>query len=219
MGFGIRGRPQLGRLTVLSSQSSSRPSANVRWRTYVRLILFAGLNDWQTVTTSPLQIYALIKVPTAYKEYKLEYGLGDDPADWELLYLGGPQSDQPQFLMDWDLNTVRSGGVTLRIYLTSDHDTYAVRKLHLNLQVPTPTATPTVTPTQTPTPTRTPTITKTPTITNTPSATPSETPTPSPTATATLTLTSTIAPTITSTATVTGTLPTSTITVTATVTG
>ena len=183
------------------------------------LILFAGLNDWQTVTTSPLQIYALIKVPTPYKEYKLEYGLGDDPADWELLYLGGPQSDQPQFLMDWDLNTVRSGGVTLRIYLTSDHDTYAVRKLHLNLQVPTPTATPTVTPTQTPTPTRTPTITKTPTITNTPSATPSETPTPSPTATATLTLTSTIAPTITSTATVTGTLPTSTITVTATVTG
>ncbi len=161
------------------------------------LILFAGLNDWQTVTTSPLQIYALIKVPTAYKEYKLEYGVGDDPADWELLHLGGPQSDQPQFLMDWDLSTVRTGGVTLRIYLTSDHDTYAVRKLHLNLQVPTPTATPTVTPTLTPTPTRTPTITSTPTVTNTPTPTP--TPTETPTPTATFSPTASITPTFTST--------------------
>ncbi|MFA5836133.1 MAG: transglycosylase domain-containing protein [Bellilinea sp.] len=153
------------------------------------LILFAGLNDWQTVTTSPLQIYALIKVPTAYKDYKLEYGLGDDPADWELLYLGGPQSDQPQFLMDWDLNTVRAGGVTLRIYLTSDHDTYAVRKLHLNLQVPTPTATPTTTPTRTPTSTSTPTITNTPTLTPTPM--PTATPTPTATFSPTASLTST----------------------------
>jgi membrane peptidoglycan carboxypeptidase len=161
------------------------------------LILFAGLNDWQTVTTSPLQLYALIKVPTSFKDFRLDYGLGDDPADWETLYTGSAQSDQPQFLLDWDVSSVRMGGVTLRIYLTSDHDTYAVRKLHLNLQVPTPTITPTVTPTVTPTPTRTPTITRTPTASQTP--TPSPTPSPTETPTASLTHTSTVTATYTAT--------------------
>jgi len=160
------------------------------------LILFAGLNDWQTITTSPLQIYALIKVPTPFKDFHLDYGIGDDPVDWEVLYTGNAASDQPQFLIDWDVSKVRVGGVTLRIYLTSDHDTYAVRKLHLNLQVPTPTVTPTVTPTQTPTPTRTPTITNTPLPSATPTPTPTWTPTPTFTPTATSTASETPTPTV-----------------------
>lgn len=157
------------------------------------LLLFAGLNEYQTITSSPLEIYALIKVPGPFKEYKLEYGIGDDPAEWELLHLGGPQSDQPQFLTDWDVSQLPPGVVTLRLHLTSDRDTYAERKIHLNLQVPTPTVTPTSTPTVTPTPTRTPTITPTPTVTPTPTSTPTLTPTP--TATSTLTPTATNTPT------------------------
>jgi len=147
------------------------------------LLLFAGLNDYQTITSSPLAIYALIKIPSPYKEYKLEYGPGDDPSEWELLHLGGPQSDQPLFLTDWDVSKFQSGVVTLRLNLISDHDTYAIRKIRLNLQVPTPTVTPTSTPTVTPTPTRTPTVTPTPTQTLTPTPTATATPTPSPSTT------------------------------------
>ena len=167
------------------------------------LLLFAGLNEWQTINRSPLEIYALIKVPGPYKEYKLEYGTGDDPAEWELLHLGGPQSDQPQFLMDWDVSKLPAGTVTLRLYLISDRDTYAERKIHLNLQVPTPTITPTPSPTVTPTPTRTPTTTPTPTVTKTPTPTPTPTPTNTPTPPPTATPTATATPTDTQTATAT----------------
>ena len=145
------------------------------------LLLFAGLSENQTITQSPLAIYALIKVPDGYEEYRVEFGLGDDPAEWEVIYRGGPQSDQPQFLTDWDVRDIPSGRITLRIYLTSQRDTYAVRSIRLNLQVPTPTVTPTPTPTITPTPTQTATITPTPTVTPTP--TPTFTPTPTPTVT------------------------------------
>jgi penicillin-binding protein 1C len=144
------------------------------------LILFAGLSENQTITTNPLPIYALIKVPEPFREYRLEYGLGDDPADWEEIYHGNQQSDQPQFLTDWDLSQIPAGRVTLRIYLTSERDTYAERRIHLNLQVPTPTVTPTPTPTITPTPTRTPTATLTPTPSSTPTITPSPTETLTP---------------------------------------
>ncbi|MEW6180477.1 MAG: transglycosylase domain-containing protein [Chloroflexota bacterium] len=135
------------------------------------LILFAGLSENQTITRSPLEIYALIKVPEPYEDYRLEYGLGEDPAEWKELYRGGTQSDQPQFLTDWDLSDVPAGKVTLRIVLNSRRDTYAIRTIHLNIQVPTSTPTPTSTVTVTPTVTRTSTVTVTPTSTLTPTIT------------------------------------------------
>lgn len=149
------------------------------------LLLFAGLSEDQTITASPVQIYALIKVSGNYKDYRLEYGLGRDPGEWKEIFKGGPQSDQPQFLLDWDVSSLPAGDVTLRLTLNSDHDTYARRTLHLKLQVPTATPTPTASPTITPTITLTPTVTQTnppPTATATPSFTaspePSQTPTP-----------------------------------------
>jgi penicillin-binding protein 1C len=151
------------------------------------LLLFAGLSENQTINSSPLEIYALIRVPGEYDDYRLEYGLGDDPAEWEVIHRGGPQSDQPQFLTDWDLTEVPAGRVTLRIYLNGRRDNHAIRTIHLNIQVPTPTVTPTptatitATPTQTPTVTRTATITLTPTPTSTPTVTLTPTPTDTPT--------------------------------------
>jgi len=159
------------------------------------LILFAGLSENQTIDTNPLAIYALIKVPEPFNDYVLAYGLGDDPAEWKEIYVGNTQSDQPQFLTDWDVSEIPAGRVTLRIYLTSQRDTYAERRIHLNLQVPTPTVTPTPTLTPTGTPTSTPTVTKTPLPTSTPtttktplpSSTPTVTETPKPTNTPTAT--------------------------------
>ncbi len=137
------------------------------------LLLFAGLSEDQTITASPVQVYALVKVSGNYEDYRLEYGLGREPAEWKEIFKGGPQSDQPQFLTDWDVSSLPAGDVTLRLTLNSDHDTYARRTIHLKLQVPTPTATPTATATLTPTITQTPTVTQTsvPTVTATPTVT------------------------------------------------
>jgi len=137
------------------------------------LLLFSNLSEGQTITTSPLDIYALITVPEPFREFRLEYGPGDDPEEWRILATGNTSENQPRLLTTWDLREVPSGRITLRLYVESQRDTYAERRIHLNIQVPTPTPTPTLTPTQTPTATATPSATPTPMPTLTP--TPSET--------------------------------------------
>ena len=163
-------------------------------------ILFANLTDGQTILDNPIDIYALIKATDDFREYRLDYGLGTDPPEWKTL-IGGQteQHDPPVRIYSWDVSDITAGTVTLRIYLTSTEDTYAEKRIRLNLQVPTATPTITLTPTVTPTITATPTLTQTevptatPTETVVPAATktPTSTPTPSLTPTPTQTLTST----------------------------
>ncbi len=156
-------------------------------------ILFAGISDGQVITTSPLDIYALVNATDNYKKFRLEFGRGNDPVDWKVLVdSNSNRYTQPERIYTWDLEGVKAGTVTLRIYLTSTNGTYAERRIRLNIQVPTPTPTITPTPTQTSTPTQTPPPTSTPTETLTPTKTQqptaetpeptlTETPVPSPT--------------------------------------
>lgn len=140
-------------------------------------ILFAGISDGQTITTSPLDIYALVNATDDFKKYRLEYGVGDDPKDWKVLTESSKQNTQPERIYTWDLQGLKAGKVTLRIYLESTEDRFAERRIHLNLQVPTPTPTNTPTPTETPIPTETPLPTLTPTQTPTTPATKTPVPT------------------------------------------
>lgn len=141
-------------------------------------IRFAGLGDNQVVRSSPLDIYAVATAPQNFKDFRLEYGIGDNPVDWKVLIEGiTSQYSQPERIYTWDLKDIPTGGVTLRIYMSSTQDTYAERRLHLNILVPTATPTITPTPTSTGTPTTTPTVTQTPTPEQ-PTETPSATATP-----------------------------------------
>lgn len=174
-------------------------------------LVFVGLNDRQTITQNPLDLYAVVDASANFKSFYLEYGQGDNPPTWmRLVEEGGNKSSQPQKLLAWDLNSVESGIVTLRLFMKSDNNGYAEKLLRLNIQAPTQTATSTPTVTTTSTFTPTPTMTATPTSTNTPQAT--ETPTPTPTNTPTPSLTFTLTETATPPQTQTPTLtPTATI--------
>ena len=142
-------------------------------------ILFAGISDGQVITTSPLDIYALVDATDNYNEFRLEFGRGNDPAEWKkLVDSNSNRYPQPERIYTWDLKDVKAGTVTLRIYLTSSKGTYAERRIRLNIQVPTPTPTVTPTPTQTSTPTETPTPTLTPTLTPAETLQPTRTQTP-----------------------------------------
>ncbi len=163
-------------------------------------ILFAGLNDGQNITDNSLDIYAVVYASDNFKDYRLEWGKGDDPDNWHVLKDG--MTDQyrtPQNIYTWNMgdNVPLSGTVTLRLYVNSTKGTYAERRIHLNLSLPTPTptltASPTVTPTATVTPSRTPTNmpTWTPTPTNPPTKTPTPTDTTVPTIAAPVTPTAT----------------------------
>ncbi|MCE1252861.1 MAG: transglycosylase domain-containing protein [Anaerolineae bacterium] len=151
-------------------------------------IYFSNLTENQTISSSPLDIYAIANASANFSEFKIEYGQGDDPHDWKELAGGIKQMyDHPEKIYTWDLADVPSGKVTLRIYMKStEENRYAEKRVHLNIMVPTRTATQaptfTLTPTLTPvTPTNTsvpPTNTSVP-PTNTPvppTSTPSETP-------------------------------------------
>lgn len=139
-------------------------------------ILFVGLSDGQTVVTSPLDIYVVVKATANFKSFRLEWGRGDNPSEWNRLVDNiSNQYANPERIETWDLQEIPPGVVTLRIYLEStENDRFAERRIRLNLNVPTPTPTPTPTSTVTPTPTSTlePTLTPTPTLAPTQTETP-----------------------------------------------
>jgi penicillin-binding protein 1C len=142
---------------------------------------FAAPRDGDTISASPLNIYVIADATQGFDAWRLDFGLGEKPVEWQMLAMGRNRINQPELVTSWDLNDLPAGIVTLRLYLHSTQDTYAERRIHLNLQVPTPTPTPTPTETPTPTPSPTLTPTDTPTPTNTPTITPTETLLPSPT--------------------------------------
>jgi len=141
-------------------------------------ILFAAISENELISENPLDIYALVNASSNFGEYRLEYGLGNDPAEWKVL-LGQEttQTSNPERIYTWDLSQVPAGNITLRIYMKSTVDTYAEKRIHLNIQVPTVTPTITLSPTVTMTITQTPTHTLPPDPTRTQTIT--ETPTPS----------------------------------------
>ena len=131
---------------------------------------FVGLEEGQTITASTLEISVVANASGDFQSWHLEWGQGADPSGWATLVGDtGAAVGSPTVVYTWDLTGLPDGQVTLRLYMNSNHDGYADKRIHINLQLPTPT--PTLTPTETPTPT--------PTETPTPSETPTETPTPS----------------------------------------
>jgi penicillin-binding protein 1C len=130
-------------------------------------IVFVGLMDGMNINTSPMDIYAVITATKNFKQYTLQYGIGNNPSTWKTLTKGTNIFDQPRKLITWDVYEADATRITLRILINSIINTEAEKRIHLNLIVPTKTPIPTSTPTQTSTPTETiePTSTLEPTNT------------------------------------------------------
>ncbi len=166
------------------------PSRTCRSSDSRPILSFISPSNGQVITSSPLVIYGRAGATSDFYQYKLEFGFGEDPIDWELLDQSKIPVNEPDNLYEWDISELPTGVITLRLYLISTRDTYAEVLIRLDLRVPTPTPTPTLTPTETPTPTFTPTETQT----LTPSLTPSPTLSSTATSEATLTLTPSMTP-------------------------
>ena len=164
------------------------------------VITLTGISDGDTIKTNPLEIRGMVTATENFDYFRIEWGKGDDPITWKVLVdnENDPQ-ETPGVLYEWDLSDIEPGTITLRIYVSSTKDTYAEKRITLNLQVPTPTPTETPLPTVTPTPTETSIPTPTATTTEVPTAT--STATGAATPTPTITPTSTVTPTTTTTVT------------------
>ncbi len=139
-----------------------------------------NLNDGEVITSAMLDIKGSAAADEGFEKWRLEYGLGAEPAAWIVL----AESNNPvknDRLHLWDLSTLPNGIISLRLTLVGDK-TEVEKRILLNLSLPTPTPpSPTPTLSETPAP---PIPSETPTVeiiipTDTPI--PSETPTEIPT--------------------------------------
>ena len=139
-------------------------------------IIEISLADGEIITATILDIKGSAAADGGFKKWVLEYGQGADPSSWTLLSeSNNPVKDGTLYL--WDISSIPSGIVTLRLTLIGDN-TEVEKRVTINLSLPTPTLAPS-TPTETPTPeiiipTETPTLEIIP---PTPTETPTETPT------------------------------------------
>lgn len=140
-------------------------------------IVFVGLSEEQDVTTPVLDIYAVAKASKYFEKFKLQYGVGSNPSKWQTLRTIKEEVSQPEKLISWDVYEADAARITLRIYMTSSKDTFAEKRIRLDLKVPALTPTLTLTPSDTPEPTLTlaPTETATPEVSSTETE---DTPTP-----------------------------------------
>jgi len=153
-------------------------------------IVFVGMVDDMNITQSPLDIYAVVTATNQFKDFKLQYGIGNNPKKWKTLVSSSEQYRQPTNLISWNPYEAGASRITLRIYVQSSQNTFAEKRVQLNLTMPTLTPTITVLPeltetatleaTATPVPTETPMMTETPPASDTPAAsdTPVDTITP-----------------------------------------
>jgi membrane carboxypeptidase/penicillin-binding protein PbpC len=103
--------------------------------------------EGQIITASPMEITGKIDVSADFRDFRVEYGTGDDPAEWNELFVSNQPINQPGKIYSWDINPLPPGLITLKITMANIRGGYAERRIHLNIQVATPT--PTVTPTPT----------------------------------------------------------------------
>ena len=142
---------------------------------------FTGLVDGQTITQDQLDISIIANATGNFHSWRLEWGPGTDPGNWTTLVDDSSTPvTAPTNVATLDLTGFPYQQITLHLYMQSDNGGYAEGKIHLNLDLPTPTITPTETPTPapslTPLPSSTDTLMDTPIPSDTPL--PSETPTP-----------------------------------------
>ncbi|MGW8249453.1 MAG: hypothetical protein ACWGO1_02335 [Anaerolineales bacterium] len=135
-------------------------------------LAFTSLEEDDRVTSSPLAIFGIADATQWFDYFQLEYGVGDEPLDWERLTRSNNPASQSERIYEWDMRDLPTGALSLRLYMRSVEDTFAEVEVVINNQIPTPTPTPTNTPTPTSTPTATPTPTATATSTQPPTLTP-----------------------------------------------
>ncbi|MFQ5943414.1 MAG: transglycosylase domain-containing protein [Anaerolineales bacterium] len=119
------------------------------------------------VSSGPISIIGRAAATGDFRDWILEYGVGNDPSNWPDIAHSEEPAEQPKILLEWDPRGLPNGPFSLLLTVRSNSGGKANYRVHLNLNLPTPTPTPTSTPipTSTPTPTLTPTPTATPTPT------------------------------------------------------
>jgi hypothetical protein len=97
------------------------------------LLQFTNLNNGTVVNETSLSIMATIDVTNGgFTGWRLEYGVGQDPAQWMPLMEANQRFTNPGVIYTWDLTGIQESNITLRLYLFREED-YGMGFDHLNL--------------------------------------------------------------------------------------
>lgn len=139
------------------------------------ILVITSPSEGESISSTSLAIFGQAAATANFDSWELEYGVGFDPSSWHDIRRGKNPVEQPDKIFEWDLSGVPNGPITLRLAVHNSEGGSADSRIHLTIELPTPTPTPT----STPQPTASPTVTPSPSATPTPS--PTSTVTPSPT--------------------------------------
>jgi hypothetical protein len=143
---------------------------------------FSNINETSVITSPMLPINGIIEVKNgSFNNWKLEYGGGADPSQWNLLTQGTNAIPSPGLIHTWNVEGIAENKVTLRLTLTNSEEQSVERRVTLTLNLPTAVPSVTATPTELPTAlpaTATSTPTEFPTATSTPTEAPPATEVP-----------------------------------------
>ena len=73
------------------------------------ILRFISPRDGDTVTSSPLEIWVIADATEWFDNFRLEYGRGDDPVDWDVLEERDFPANQPEMVYRWDLTELEEG--------------------------------------------------------------------------------------------------------------
>ncbi|MGB8252707.1 MAG: penicillin-binding transpeptidase domain-containing protein, partial [Anaerolineaceae bacterium] len=124
------------------------------------VIQITNLSDGQILTSGSLDLAGIIDATTDFDYFNISYELSIDPGKWvTLVDRNHTPVKTAGKIVTWDISSLPSGQVTLKIYLHNTQGGHAEKKIHLVILLPTLTPTPAPTPTSTLVPTLTPTLT------------------------------------------------------------
>ena len=144
------------------------------------ILTLTSPGEGETLTEAVVEVTGKAGATSDFKNWSLEYGIGNNPRKWVDITHSDQQEKQATTLAGWEARELPNGPVTLRLVVRGKHGGSAEVRVHVTIHLPTPTPEPTGTPTPTGTPEPTGTDTPTPTITPSPSETPTPTDTPGP---------------------------------------
>jgi hypothetical protein len=94
---------------------------------------FESLKEGLTYKENPLPIVVIADATAGFQSLRLEYGMNRDPVGWNVLVERDRPIPEPEEIYEWDLSEMPVGLLTLRLFIESNQETYAEKRLYLDL--------------------------------------------------------------------------------------
>ncbi|NMB94929.1 MAG: penicillin-binding protein [Flexilinea flocculi] len=99
-------------------------------------ISFTNMVDGMQIQSPIQEVFGIVNASGGIQSFSLEFGKGRNPSEWFVITNGIRQPYvYPEKIGTWNLNGIENGDYTLRIYVTSPENTYAEKRVYVNVNI------------------------------------------------------------------------------------